>query len=148
MPKLKTQAITDKDLITFVEEEADFGFEMRVLHRLRELGYDYAPSGTYRDPVTDKMRQFDIRASIITKHTLLSLAVECKNIRTHNPLLISAVPRTTGEAFHDRILHRVDMGFNRTTVEPALEADTRYKVGETVGKRTDTLVCRAVGRAK
>ena len=64
MAKLKDDPITAKDLADFATTSSDFGFEMQVLARLRAEGFSCSHSGTYRDPVTDKIRQFDVRASI------------------------------------------------------------------------------------
>lgn len=55
MAKLKKDPITEQDLTDFVSADSDFGFEMRVLKRLRADGFDCSHSGTYRDPVTDKI---------------------------------------------------------------------------------------------
>jgi hypothetical protein len=61
MGKPKTP-ITQSDLQEFVENDSDFAFEMRVLVQLRALGFQCEHSGTYKDPITDKIRQFDIHA--------------------------------------------------------------------------------------
>jgi hypothetical protein len=90
--KLKNDEITAKDLAAFVATDSDFGFEMQVLAQLREVGFSCSHSGTYRDPVTDKTRQYDIRASMTRGDSTLALAVECKNLRRNNPLLLSSVP--------------------------------------------------------
>ena len=113
MAKLKNDPITAKDLADFVSGSSDFGFEMAVLARLVEEGFSCSHSGTYRDPVTGKIRQFDIRAFIDRGDSTLALAVECKNLRPNNPLLLSAVPRTSAEAFHDILTFRPGVIFLR-----------------------------------
>ena len=108
VPKqLKDDPITEKDLADFVANDSDFAFEMRVLAELRSLKFDCRHSGTYQDPITDKIRQFDIRAVIDQSPSTLALAVECKNLRPNFPLLLNAVPRTAPEAFHDLLVYRV-----------------------------------------
>jgi hypothetical protein len=107
MPKLKSTPITQKDLDEFIASGSDFAFEMTVLSLLRKMGFNTSHSGTYQDPVTQKIRQFDLRASKVQGDFRLTLAVECKNLRTNFPLLISAVPRTVDEAFHEVIRYRV-----------------------------------------
>src|SRR3989337_2844914 len=101
MPRLKDDPITAQDFVDFVNHDSDFAFEMRVLAQLRELGFECSHSGTYRDPVTEKFRQYDIRAVKHQNQSTLALAVECKNFRPNYPILLSAVPRTLPEAFHD-----------------------------------------------
>jgi hypothetical protein len=103
MAKLSDSPITAKDLLDFAVADSDFGFEMQVLRQLRAAGFTCSHSGTYRDPVTDKIRQFDIRASKGRVGALLQLAVECKKLRPNNPLLLSATARTSEEAFHDLV---------------------------------------------
>jgi len=101
MAKLKSTSITAKDLEEFASTNSDFDFEMRVLSLLQNAGLQCRHAGTYRDPVTDKIRQFDIRAFLHGGQYTLAMAVECKNLRDQNPLLLSAVPRTHDEAFHN-----------------------------------------------
>jgi len=107
-----------------------------VLAQLRNLEFDCEHSGTYRDPVSDKIRQFDIRATKKQNICAIGLAVECKNLRSNNPLLLSAVPRTAAESFHDLLV------FHKGIVPPAvvqiLAGDqSSYKQRESVGKKTD-----------
>jgi hypothetical protein len=137
MAKLKTDPITPVDLAIFAANDSDFAFELRVLHQLRDLGFQCEHSGTYKDPVTGKFRQFDIRANKNLGKVHLALAVECKNIRPYHPLLVSAVPRTRPEAFHDRI--EVTPASYRGTSRciRLIGRDSAYSVGENVGKKTD-----------
>src|SRR5581483_4352389 len=111
MAKLRDDPITADDLQAFIDSKADFAFEMRVLRRFEQLGYACEHGGTYRDPVTDKTRQFDIRAKRSDAQAArLAVSAECKNIGANFPLLVHAVPRRRNEAFHDLILadHRID----------------------------------------
>ena len=62
MGKLKGGSISGKDIADFVANDSDFAFEMKVLGILRQHGLECLHSGTYQDPVSDKIRQFDIRA--------------------------------------------------------------------------------------
>jgi hypothetical protein len=78
MAKPATAAITAQDLTEFMNTDSDFAFEMNVLRWLEDNGFECRHSGTYGDPVTGKLRQFDIRAEITSRsgnHTL-ALAVE------------------------------------------------------------------------
>jgi hypothetical protein len=135
--KLKNTAITANDLTDFVANNSDFDFEMRVLEKLRSLNFACEYSGTYQDPVTDKVRQFDIRARKMQGVCTLAVAVECKNLRPTNPLLLSAVPRTATEAAHDLLLVRRQHGPAYPRVETIKGASSAYKEGQMVGKKTD-----------
>jgi hypothetical protein len=129
--------ITDKDLADFVEKDSDFAFEMQVVTQLRGVGFGCSHSGTYQDPVSDKIRQFDVRATKKRGSCTLALAVECKNLRPDCPLLLSAVPRVTDEAFHDIIFREANPHFQIPRVRPVAGNESVYTPGEMVGKKTD-----------
>jgi hypothetical protein len=135
MAKLKNDSIGEADLAEFVANDSDFDLEMRVLAQLRANGFDCTHSGTYRDPVTDKIRQYDIRAYMNRDDRTLASAVECKNLRANNPLLISSVPRTLDEAFHSVLLGRT--GAVRYRTAELVSRSSAYQVGGQVGKKTD-----------
>jgi len=137
MAKHKKDPITEKDLKEFVANDSDFAFEMQVLTQLRGLQFECSHSGTYQDPVTDKIRQFDIRAVKQQSSCRLELAVECKNLHASRPLLLSAVPRITAEAFHDIIVH--EPGAITVVKVRTMGGDSIYKLGEMVGKKTDQI---------
>jgi hypothetical protein len=67
----------------------------------------------------------------------LSLAVECKNIRPYQPLLLTAVPRTEAESFHDRIEFTPGSYSTSSKCIRLSGSDSAYPVGESVGKKTD-----------
>jgi hypothetical protein len=95
--------ISEQELNEFLASESDFAFEMSVLSLLRKLNFTCPHGGTYKDPITHRIRQYDIRADKVDSNRKLALAVECKNLRPNFPLLVSAVPRTVNEAFHEII---------------------------------------------
>ncbi len=102
MAKLKSTAIGASDLLEYLNDYSDFSFEINVLKLLVDAGFECEHGGSYQDPATQKTREFDIRATkCFPKNCFLRLAVECKNLRTNFPLLVSCVPRTTEEAFHE-----------------------------------------------
>jgi hypothetical protein len=86
---------------------------------------------------TGKIRQFDIRAIKRHGQLKLALAVECKNIRPNHPLLLSAVPRTSEEAFHTRIRYVSVSNYWATSAESQRGRDSAYTAGEMVGRKTD-----------
>lgn len=136
MAKLKADAITARDLEDFVASDSDFAFEMKVLAQLRNLEFECKHAGTYRDPVSEKIRQFDIRAEKKKAEYLLALAVECKNLRPNYPLLLSAIPRTPGESFHDLIQFRVGSVLSSASVVN-VQPSSLYRQKEMSGKKTD-----------
>ena len=81
MPKLKNDAISEIDLIEYLDSSSDFSFELSVLKMLRESNIGCEYGGLYEDPVTGKSREFDIRATKTISNYRVRLAVECKNIR-------------------------------------------------------------------
>lgn len=100
MAKLKSNSITETDLSEYLNSYSDFSFELRVLKMLREKGLQCEHGGHYRDPVTDKSREYDIRATKTIKNKRLRMAVECKNIGKNFPLLVSCIPRKEQESYH------------------------------------------------
>lgn len=141
-------AVSKADIDRFVRERADFSFEMRVLNTLKELAFDCSHGGTFRDPITDKIRQFDIRASRIRQGSRfgyeLRLAVECKNLSAASPLLIHSVPRAKIESFHELIV-RGEPGRALTRTTRIKGQASSYQPGELVGKRTDQVSVKADG---
>lgn len=100
MAKLRAAPITLEDLQEYLASESDFGFEMQVLRELRAKHLKFEHSGHYEDPVTRKLREFDIRALYQAGPYRVRLAIECKNLRANAPLLVSMVSRDLEEAYH------------------------------------------------
>ncbi len=99
MAKILTTSIDKSSLETYLRTESDFGFEIQVLKKLRELGANCTHGGTYEDPKTNRYREFDIRAHLNSERSNVRLAVECKNIKEFSPLLVSCLPRTRDQSF-------------------------------------------------
>jgi hypothetical protein len=137
MAKLKKHPISAQDLTAFVNADSDFGFEMRVLRHLRADGFTCSHSGTYRDPITEKIRQYDIRAQKDRGDLTLALSLECKNLRPANPLLLSCVPRTRDESFHDVVRFHQEHSMRYPEIIHNPGDSAVYKVGEMVGRKTD-----------
>jgi hypothetical protein len=129
---LKKDAITVADLEKYVSEKSDFSFEMKALSELTRLGFGCTHSGTYQDPVTRHMRQYDIRAVKRREAFDLTLAVECKNLRDNYPLLVSAVPRKKNEAYHEVIVIHPRRG-NETEIRK-VTGWSIYRAEDMVGK--------------
>ena len=98
--------VTQEELNDWVKEESDFAFEQIIHQDLRKtFGSECQHNGSYADPHTGLMREFDIRASKTLKSEAkramtIRLAVECKNIRCDSVVLLSCVPRSQKEAYH------------------------------------------------
>lgn len=152
MAKLKTDLISPADLLQFVESQSDFAFELRTLEWLNANGFICEHGGSYNDPATGKPRQFDIRAVRFNGEGVLHLAVECKNVSAHSPLLISCVPRIEREAYHDvafgfrpivlaerqpDLLGTLHSSEARAGVVRASRGNSIYRVNEPVGKSCD-----------
>lgn len=151
MAKLKPDAIGSTDLLEFLNDYSDFSFEIKVLKLLADAGFECEHGGSYKDPVTKKTREFDIRATKSFGKQFLRLAVECKNLRDNFPLLVSCVPRKSDEAFHEICLsvnpdkHHLETPpevYSRAMLPRSknvrLAGDhTIYKAGEPVGKSCD-----------
>jgi hypothetical protein len=149
MAKTSPKVITAADLTDYLKSESDFAFEIRVIKELQKAG-NVLHGGTYVDTITGKPRQFDIRVAISKDRCMIRLAVECKNLKTTFPMLVSCLPRREDEAFQ-QIALSVDLDYRTfpeadqgTIVCRANEAFVRslsmysancmYKIGEPVGK--------------
>ena len=146
MAKLDSKPITKPDLIEYLDRHSDFSFEIKTLNTLIGLGCACEHGGSYDDPVTQKPRQFDIRATLQFENRFLRLAVECKNIRSNNPLLVSCLPRRDEEAFN--VLSYSDRPRNLAPVDrwncvTLRGAECLYPTGDPVGK-----ACEQVGRVE
>lgn len=115
MPSLIPEPIKQKDIDEYLENYSDFSFEMQVCKRLRQQGFKCQHTGTYSDPITQKLRQYDIHAELhhhipkkissihgVTDELFLSifLSVECKNIREESPVIGLGSGRTFNESYH------------------------------------------------
>ena len=104
MAKLKTDPITDADLLEYITMQSDFAFEIEVLKLMLSKTYNCDHGGTYTDRTTGKDREFDIRARMSFGGNIFRLAIECKNLKDNFPLLISCMPRRFEEAFNEVVL--------------------------------------------
>lgn len=148
MAKLRENPIGPSELVEFLSGYSDFSFELQTLKMLRACGLECEHGGLYEDPVTKKARQFDIRATARGGHHVVRLAVECKNVRNHFPLLVTCVPRHIDESFHEIVIvgelnERPPAAVfdSRAHVARMVDSDSVYKAGEPVGKS-----CVQVGR--
>ena len=94
----------DEDEFQFIIDQghdSDFLLEMAAARCLRKAGFDVAHSGFYTDTATLKARQYDLRASMLSKQgdVQFYLCLEVKNVGKNYPLLVSTTPRERNERF-------------------------------------------------
>lgn len=147
MAKIKTEATTQPDLLEYLAGYSDFSFELTVLKMLREHEVACDHGGHYIDPVSNKSREFDIRATKTIDKYRVRMSVECKNIRENFPILVSCVPRHEYESYHQVALvsepKRDSNTFapmfvyqSRATVLDIRGPHSLYVAGDPVGKST------------
>jgi hypothetical protein len=145
-PKHPPKDIELKDVEEFIETQSDFLFELRVLDRLRDLSFTCEHSGTYEDPVSKKVREFDILATINERDLAICLSVECKNLKKSFPLVVHCTRRNEVEAYNDIVI--VEGQTELTKFEPLSNPakihclrgrSSIYKTGRIVGKSTDQI---------
>lgn len=101
MPKLRDTPVGISDLEEYLRDHDDFALELDLFQHALELNATAEHGGTYVDRATGKHRQFDLRIRVDAPDHLVFLAVECKNIGSNFPLLVSRIPRERTEAFHE-----------------------------------------------
>ena len=147
MAKLQEDPIQRSDIEEYLNSYSDFAFELRVLHKLNELnGARCQHGGVYKDPITGKDREFDIRALFErgdTRHQCflrLHLSVECKNLRDNFLLVVHSVRRKQTDSFHELVqtYERRDID-SVTRSEVIRHKNTLYREGEFVTKSADQI---------
>jgi hypothetical protein len=145
MPELKTDTIGESDIDTYIDTCSDFAFELKVLKTLHAHAFVCEHGGTYDDPVTQRPREFDIRATKDIGRFRIRLAVECKNIGANFPLLIVCLRRRLMESFHE-VVHSFSPATRIQSPAKVIRlsgAQSIYKPNELVGKSS-----ARVGRIK
>lgn len=129
MKQLREDEITSDDLEAYLETTSDFEFEIRILKMLTDRRLNALHGGSYLDSLTGKKRQFDLRCQIRPRLEFrrglyeTRLAIECKNIGAHFPLLVQCIPRAGNESWHeiiatsDRGVHQFQL-WNRQSCYP------------------------------
>jgi hypothetical protein len=140
MAKLRDKAIERQDLVEYLKSHDDFQFELDVFRLCLAGGATVEHGGIYSDPITKKDRQFDIRMLIRKGQLLVRLAIECKNLKSNHPLLVSRIPRGADGAFHEIILSRAQshllIGVNAGKTIRVQGDGGLFCAGELVGKST------------
>jgi hypothetical protein len=144
--KLLDEPITATDLEEYVREQDSFDLELFVYRTAKALGLQASHGGSYEDPSTQKVRQYDVRVAAEHAACRIDLAIECKSLRRSYPLLLSRVPRDLGESFHHLIAaHKptprrdswdVPAFAETAEVMPVDGTTSIYRPGEMVAKAT------------
>ena len=103
MTKLSDAPILSQDLLEYLKSQDDFDLELFVARTAKGCGFQVTHGGSYEDPITGKARQYDVRASYGGRSRSIELAIECKALQRSYPLLVSRIPRTLDESFHELI---------------------------------------------
>jgi hypothetical protein len=139
MTKLLDDDINRNDIREYIESRSDFYFELQVLYYLKELGLTCHHGGLYQDPITNKTREYDIRAFKKIKHYQLAFSVECKNVKSNFPVVTLRVPRPRHESFHEVIVSAPKRGLTPIMAPPFeifrfTEKFSFYSENDAVGK--------------
>jgi hypothetical protein len=127
--------MTAAELRAYLAEQDAFAFEREMYTHAHGHGLLVQHAGLYEDPVSEKFRQFDLRALKINGDHRIRLAIECKRLTPAFPLLVSCVPRPDDESYRE-VIASPGAGVQRTV-------SAVYPQNEPVGKSM-----RQVGRTK
>lgn len=145
MPKSEGKSIKVTDVKEYLGNYSDFAFELRVLKKIKKLGLSCEHAGTYRDPVTNITREFDIRASHQKRHSSLLLAIECKNLSSDHPLIVHCLHRSQKESYQQyirgvaRTKEYLEIFEAPVDIKQFSGNDCVYPTQELVGKSTDQI---------
>jgi hypothetical protein len=126
------------DIVEYMGRASDFAFEMQALQLLVGAGFECRHAATYKDPVTQKPRQYDIRGKWASGESQVLLAAECKNLRETAPILVHTTPRSPAESYHELIVRKRDV-IVTTATQRLSGADSLYRPSHRVGKQLDQI---------
>jgi hypothetical protein len=107
---------------------------MGSLAILRSLNLESEHAAAYVDPVTNRIRSYDIRSRWFDRNRSIRFAVECKNLTNTAPLVIHATPRLESEAYHT-VIARYRIG--GMLFQTPHKRGNVYAVGDPVGRQLD-----------
>ena len=131
-----TDPLTADDLNQYLQSTDDFALELEIYRSCVSSGFNAEYGGTYLDQNLQKDRQFDVRATaILQKNRLIKLAIECKNLKSNHPILVSRIPRSMGESFHHVfVTFRDSTASSRFNSVNCPSGNTLFQRGKPVGK--------------
>lgn len=98
---------TSSDVGNYFKTKTDLALELFVYKLACDLGFEAVHGGTYIDPVSQKVRQYDVRASMQRGQYCLRLAIECKALSPAAPLVVACTRRAFDDAVVD-FVHAID----------------------------------------
>lgn len=136
MAKLMQEPMKVQDIQEYLDQEADFQLEIQVLKVCKSLDLRVIHGGFYKDPFTNKTRQFDIQAKDKTGNLRIAFSIECKNLASNYPLVITTLPRTQDLSSHNilTIQKHPTSGFEPSFRVKKIENSQIYKEADPVGK--------------
>ena len=100
---MRETAVNASDLQHYLDSHDDFALEMQVRRQVAAHGLEYAHGGSFEDPLTRSIRRYDLRACWERADCRVDLAIECRHLRPHYPLLVSRIPRRHSESYHQLV---------------------------------------------
>lgn len=125
---------------------SDLAYELEVLNIISRLGLYPTHSGSYRDPVTGKHREFDVRFDTgpVSCHTFSSdkalVTVECKSLSTGRPLLVS-----TRESDREVSMSQLEWQGNGRTANMSITQYDIWREPRLVTGTVNRFVCENIG---
>lgn len=95
--------VTAEDIAAYLDAHDDFDLELFVHRSLVGSGFHSELAGTCSDPASGRPQRFGVRARRFfpgARRQLL-LAVECQSLPAECPLLVSRIPRSAPESYHE-----------------------------------------------
>ena len=136
MAKPRNPPFSQDELRAFISERSDFAFEMLALNQLSGVGFACRHAATFVDPISGKIREFDIRARRAAEGIDIRLAVECKHLTLESPLIAHRTPRGPHESNHSLITYHC--GRDVSTWRPSTVSPSRmYPTSEHVGRKLE-----------
>jgi len=110
--------ISGQDLRRYLDTQDDFALELEAYRHAKGFNFNVSHGGLYDDAMTNKRRQYDVRASHENGTRRIDLTIECKFLDPTFPLLVQRVPRPGKESFHQTMLSRGSTTSYGTASEP------------------------------
>jgi hypothetical protein len=128
MKSIKKNKIPDSvDILNYIKEKDDFNFEINVLKLGTDNGFLCKHAGSYIDPLSKKIRQFDLQFEMHFGSFHIFLPIECKNLNPEYPIVISQTPRELNESYHEIIVSKnLYQAGSKKSVNEFIEDDDRF----------------------
>jgi hypothetical protein len=137
MPKKRDDPISAEDLAEYLAAQSgDFQLELFAYREAKARGLTVSHGGTYEDPVTKKVRQYDVRAYKVGAGCRVDLAIECKSLKASYPLLLSRIPRAPEESFHELVYSCREWALeDGDRLVPSTARSVRVQLGDSIYPR-------------